>query len=766
MLTRTNSTPNPMKYYLFTAIYFLVAICFHVSVYHRFGLMEEDLAEAARIKFTMNWDELNAFDSYLKSVRLHREGIQDTVDALEYAAEAEFLRESVVEEEEVVQILKEDAKEKEQQATVDMRKSDIHTISGIRDSRASGASTIIGMNLAKQAEDENERSEVMMNRTAEEEAMGIKMLHEAQQALQVAEAAQNHADLDKGICKWASVVCNMVRTNDGNETQGVPVAASDAVIEANKDIQFALLTIHNAELERSEAIELHRNASIQANLSREILWDIGVFKNQSEAEFEEAAEYRINAVEEENEAKTEEKISEQEEADIVLKQLQKEYDTNQSESLLKRVAVAQYREHYAIEKMNTNLEYVEKRRIELEQKIEEANYHIALAGWEALLASLSGLCLIVLVTTRIVATFRYQRPLRWILREKPYFFQDLWYLVCHLCIFLLAMGYVGELLMVFNDQTNIARAGITIIFALCVAFLQVTLLHIIPSMRGMIQESRIDGRTIRSVAEMVVVQKGAMIALISALEMLIVWCWMGTVAFTQVHKLNTYMAWLIVLCISIGYGYYVQTEEYAFGYLPTRSGTDFGAPLGAASSSDCQLSKNEERISLLMPACSTVSQGSIPGYSKDSFAVNPSNSSPVVQSSAVSAGFSSLTSMQSVPIGDSNKTYDDDYKTFSNILSTSLPNFSWISEPEKIWLLLEFCIVSFALWIVRRDLAMIRKLSPLAAGLIWGQVPLWILNTCLIVLFAKLIVSFASKKNGKERGLATIIPSKLFANKI
>jgi Na+-transporting NADH:ubiquinone oxidoreductase subunit NqrE len=724
-------TGNAIKYYVFVTISFLVAVSFHASVYHRFGLMEKDLNKAARIKFTMEMDEMKALHNYLQSVEFHRRGIQDTVRAYEYAYDAEYLRESVVEEGADVQRLKEEAKEKEHEAKVDMRKSGIYGMSSFRDSRASVEETVAGVNLAMQAKEENERSEVIMNRTAEEEARGKKKLREAQAALDVAEAAQNQTKLDSGICKWATVVCDAVRT-DQNQTASV--TASDEVIKANRDIRNALQVIHDAEQQRSEAIELHKMASYHANLSTAILRDAQAFKDQADEYRKNAEEYRVIASWEVAEAMKDEVTAEQEENDIKLKQMEMINDTEHSMSLIERVITDRYREEYALEKMNKDLEFVKKRRAQWEEEKEEATLHVAKAGWEALVASLSGLCMLVLVATRIIATFRYQRPLRWILREPPYFSQDLWYLVCHLCIFVLAMGYVGELLMTFHYQSNTARTGITIIFALSAAVLQVTMLHVLPSVHKLFQESGIDANAVRLFVVQVVIQKGAIIAIVSAIEMLLCWCWMGTLAFTRVHKLNNYLVWLVVLCVSFGYGIFLRTREYAIAdYVPASCGTGLEVPSNATNNDD----KYDERNSLLAPSFAGSSQGSV---------------STVTNTMGVASNAEAPASMRSVEMGDS--LYDnDDYGSLSNIfrshLSTSPMKFSWKSELEKTRLLFEFWMVSLALWIVRRDLALIRKLSPLSTELVWGQVPLWILNSCLIILFVTLIVSFSNMKFGR-----------------
>jgi len=182
--------------------------------------------------------------------------------------------------------------------------------------------------------------------------------------------------------------------------------------------------IHEAEQERSEAIELHRNASIHANQSTAILRDVHAFKNRSEADWKkDAKEYRTSAEEEEAVAvaKRDEERAKQEKADITFKEIEMINDTEYSLCLFESVIKDRSNEQHALAKMNSDLVLVRKRQVEWKQKMEEATHHVAKAGWEALVALVAGLCLLVLVGGRIVATFRYQRPLRWILREAPYF---------------------------------------------------------------------------------------------------------------------------------------------------------------------------------------------------------------------------------------------------------------------------------------------------------------------------------------------------------
>ena len=737
-------------------ILFLVAITFHGSVYHRFGVMENKLQEAADIKWAMGFDEMKALSNYFESLQLHRRGIRDTMLAYEYAEDADSLREYVLDKKNNVLRLKEDAKEKTKAAQVDKQMSDTYAVNSFQANRAYVASTVTGIDLAQQAEEENERSANMMKKASEQEDEEKKRLKEAQVALEMTETVQYHAKIDKGICKWAFVVCNMINGNGGNaayedrnQIHQFPIVPSDAVIKANKDIHDALLEIHNTEIERAKAIELHKDASIRANLSRAVLGDIQEFKNQSDIYLHDSEEFRSSAVEKEAEAEKDDEKAQLEETDIATKEYEIIHDVNNSETIFERVIEDHYKEQIAMERVKHYRALVQQKSDEWKEKEKEATNHVARAGWEAIVASVAGSCLLVVVITRIVATFRYRQPLRWVLRDMPYFSQDLLYLVCHIWIFLLAMGYVGELLMTFHYHNFFARMRITIIFAFNAAILQVILLHLIPSMCILFREPEVEARTVRLLVKQVIMKKGVIILLVSAIEMLLCWCWIATVAFERVHLVNTYAVWLAVLCISASYGIFVQKNNYAVADdLLTYYG-DISEVLYPTSNSDGESGKENERLSLLSMPYQERSHESL-SESAEGFFMGSPNKSPI-QNSKVSA--ESSTSMQSIPIGSTESKNKVEYESLTNSfrarLSTSPVNFSWKSELEKVRLLFELLIASVAIWIVRRDLSLIRKLSPLAKDVIWGRAPLWILNIFLFIAFATFVVAFANTKFGQ-----------------
>mmetsp|Transcript_11885 Transcript_11885/g.25114 ORF Transcript_11885/g.25114 Transcript_11885/m.25114 type:complete len:793 (+) Transcript_11885:143-2521(+) len=789
------SVPNPhynlhlIKYYVLATLSFLVATGFHTSVYYHFAAMEEGLVEAAGIRFFEELDQLKAMVYYQESIQLHRKGIRDTLEAYAYANETLVLREDKFEKEEDLQRLRDAAAEKEHTASEDTSESASFAADALRLGRESVGSTSTGMALARLAEEENERSAAMLNEVASLEAEGQKKLKEAQNKLARAHATQrrhnnNNGDGENtGICRWAFVmfVCKPLLDDDAgggsssNQAATIttgPATPSNAVVRANRDVQTALDMIHHTEEQRAQAVELHQNASIHLNQSATILRDAQTFQDEVKADGLHAEEYTQKAKEEEAEAKKEEQQAEQEKAEIAHIETEIRNDTQAAESFSQKVVGDRTRENQAVQKMNQDLEFARQRQAQWEQTTIDATRHVATAGWEALVASAAAVCLFLLVAARIAATFRYQRPLQWILRtDPPHFYHDLLYLVCHLSIFLLAMGYVGELLRVFQNHFNTARAVITVVFAVDAAFLQVLFLHFVPSMLVLYRASRVESKVALHLVEELVLQRGSILALVSAIELLLCWCVMGTAVFSRIHKLNTHAAWLSVFGLSAGYwGFVLEKDKHGAGYWPPKHSGD--APrVSSDITSDGQLGEDNERHSLLKTTSfqgSSVQGSNDPGSVESSFVV-PANDSCSLpssfQPSVQPAEFCS--SMESVPMGSAPESVvsSDEYGSLATgdavfrdqlLRFVSLGKFSWRAELAKVGLLFEILIAALAIWIVFCDFTLVRRLSPLASGRVWDQAPLWIANMILFLAFSAIALAFINMRfKGRESGFET-----------
>lgn len=238
--------------------------------------------------------------------------------------------------------------------------------------------------------------------------------------------------------------------------------------------------------------------------------------------------------------------------------------------------------------------------------------------------------------------------------------------------------------------------------------------------------------------------------MVSAIEMLLCWCWIGTITFGRAHVLNSSLLWLAVLCMSLWYGIFIQTHKNAVANdLLTNccDGFDNVIPI---IRNECVSGNENERHSLLATSDHESFQASAPS-SDNNLSTGSSNQSSLHNSQQVS---SSSPSMESVPIGSTEYEDECDYGSLTDIfrahLSTSPDNFSWKTELLKVRLLFEVLIASVAIWIVRRDLSLIRKLSPLAKDLVWGKAPLWILNILCFTAVATVVISFANVDLGRR----------------
>ena len=128
-------------------------------------------------------------------------------------------------------------------------------------------------------------------------------------------------------------------------------------------------------------------------------------------------------------------------------------------------------------------------------------------------------------------------------------------------------------------------------------------------------------------------------------------------------------------------------------------------------------------------------------------AKSPSNySSPSMPSSG---------SMRSVPLGDdggggSGSSAGGHTTTIGTMPMMIMTQAKYISQLKKIRFLFEIFIACWAVWIVRRNVVLIIKLSPLVGDLAWGRCPLWILNIFAFVVIAWSVLACNNKCGGNR----------------
>ncbi|KAG7370810.1 hypothetical protein IV203_019380 [Nitzschia inconspicua] len=549
------------------------------------------------------------------------------------------------------------------------------------------------------------------------------------------------------------LACNIVRGNPlPNSTY--PANPTDMAIQANKDIQDALQQIQYAKKERDFGMELLVNASAHANLSTEILQDAEMFRAQANIDRAQANKYRTQEMEDERQFDQDEKTIRNDRIEIAVDKKRMYNYTNTSKSFLE-MAMSDYNEfQQAVDRYQASRE----RAIDMErlliQKTIEAKQHVSKAGWSALAACVAGACLLAIVSVQIVATFRYQQPLLWIVRGPPDSTHDLLYLLNHVFIFFLSMGYVGELLLDFGNERKLARAAIVFLFSLTGAVFQVAMLHFLPHACKMLQSSsNLDWSTSRVLLREDIVKKGSLVTLVFACEMLLLWVNIGTVAFTGAYKLNNWWCWISVVALAGCYTFFVLKSNFfdrqvdMSEYLGVFDTVSVGSnPAGISRAS---VDMEYEKQSLLARPSD---QGAISSSAQESVQVSMQRSIMSSTSSEICKSepkLPSSSSMRSVPLGSADvSSYGTTDRTHLTILPEIRSSFvrSWTGELRKIQLLAEILVASWAVWIIRRDVAIIIKLSPLAKGIAWGRCPFWILNIFLLVALAIFAVSYNRKQ--------------------
>jgi hypothetical protein len=743
----------------------LLAFSFHAGVNRRFVRMEDGLKIATTIRYALEWDELIEMEYHREAYKDNQESIYHLLLAFEYAHEAHLLQENITKEQNDLFGLEKDAEGKKEKADSYEREASLWAMRAFGDGRASVGSELTGVQLAKLAQDENERGQKALQHANMTLTEGSEKLHQAQEALQLAEEAQNHTTLDKGLCRWMPLACKIVRSQDTpNSTySGSP---TDIVIQANKDIQDALQQIHDAKIEKDLGMELLVNASTHANFSTQILQDAEMFRQQANIDRQQANKYRTQELEDERAYDADEKLIEKGKTEILTDETRMHNYTNSSQEFLKLAVSDRNNFRQAVDQYQRSRQRALDMETLLIAKTKEAKDHVAKAGWSALAACIAGSCLLAMVAVQIVAAFRYQQPLQWIVRPHPQTTHDLLYLLNHSFIFLLSIGYVGELLIDFGHERKIVRAFIVFLFSIVGASLQVTLLHFLPHICRMNKSSNLDWNVTRVLLREDVVKKGAIVSLVFACEMLFCWVNIGSTAFTRAYKLNNWWCWIAVVLLAAYYTSFVLKDDFLHGQVDTSPYLDVfddpsivrSNPISLESASrETFKEEEEEKRSLLVQSSPQASaspsirvagsksvQASVSGS-----VVTPDSAEPgVLQPSANSSSSSSL---NSVPLASAEAHGYGALVNGDNSLLSILPEIrasflvSWRREFQKIRLLFEILLASWAIWIIRRDIALIFKLSPLAQGVAWGRCPLWILNVFLLAALAIVAMSYNKK---------------------
>mmetsp|Transcript_13145 Transcript_13145/g.32078 ORF Transcript_13145/g.32078 Transcript_13145/m.32078 type:complete len:481 (+) Transcript_13145:109-1551(+) len=421
------------RYYALVGIASIVACAFHASIYRRYNMMQQGLKQASDIKFGMEMEELHALELVLESSDLQRHSINHTILAFHFAHEATILKHDIVNETKDLTKLEAEAKEDEEDAARNEEEAQLWAVRNYGDNLAAMGSKTTGQELAKMAEYEHEMATEHLQNYQRNHKDGVNRLRQAQDMVRTAQEHDEitaNAQASYGICRLFPYACNLVSSRTEEETteaasstiSGTSTATvqqrqpSAESIRANRAVQNAMREINESLEERDLANELFHNASVHLNASSQLLHESQLFAGQAEYDKEESLAYRDEADEESSEALEDEDLVEKEQHDIEVETMMLNKYVNESRSIL-HVAIAEHRRAFTA-KMKLEHKMVEIHSMEQlwNTTMVESYRHISKAGWYALVSTVSAIGLLSLVLVRIVATFRYARPLTWIVR--------------------------------------------------------------------------------------------------------------------------------------------------------------------------------------------------------------------------------------------------------------------------------------------------------------------------------------------------------------
>jgi hypothetical protein len=741
-------------------------------------MMQNGLEDAAKLKFSMELDELRALELRAEAADLYRHSINHTLQAFEFAREATILKQNIRNETNDVNQLQIEEEQDEEEANRDSQEASLWAIRNYGDNLASMGSSTTGHELAKLALQEHEMADVHSKNADAKLQEGSTRLRVAREQVEIArqnEDVKANAEASYGICRIFPFACSVVSsrtTTDNDETgaySSAPAQPSDESIRANKAVQDALREINEAKVERDVAMELYKNSSLHSNASAQLLHEAQLFHDQAEYDEAESIAYRDEARDFASEASLDKELIKEEQEKIQIEQTEMNKYVNESRSVL-NLAISEHRRASATANaMEGKMAQVRAVEELWGLKMVEAHRHVAKAGWCGLVSAVAAVCLLLLVVVRIVGTFRYSRPLLWVVRDPPHRTHDILYLINHIFIMVLAMGFVGELLLHFREEKTSAKIAITMLFALVAAIFQVTLLHFLPHTFRLFGQSDLQTGNVYVLLHEDVVKKGTVVFLLCAMEMLLIWIIFGTIVFHRAYKWDNWWVWIIVVSLAASYGVFLRKHGYIYDqqYVDTSNYLDVFDSARSGYSDEPSMTRGKEdeseRRALLSPSnisdaqmdgVINMSSASSSGIINDSLRTSIASHASRMEihnnlhSSVGEPSPDRSQSLNSVPLGSEDKSPSDGSAGYGSLIadndrfryiSNTHPEIhstfivSWKSEFEKLRLMLEILLVCWSIWVVQNSITLIVKLSPLASDVAWGRCPLWILNIFLLV---------------------------------
>lgn len=694
-LTSTSIYPirSLWRQYWVVALVALVAWAVHASVDRKFQQMMRGLQEAAALKSVWRMDELLLLNDDREATLYHLASRRHIQDAYKKEYEAREILIRIRAEEMESTALHNTASKLENYAEEDEKKAGDLEYASIGDHIDYIASKLQGTVVEKRAEEEAAEASERLNRADELEKEGTELLYQAEAQLNATGTVSEVLSSHHGLCGWVSFACNSIdrtaRTEYGQKTSSAAIAVAASFDEALKRLE-------EAKKEKDYAMKLLHNSANDVNVSIAILEEANSFREKADDEHLKAMELHEKAKKEKEEGARDEIIGGLEDKEIAEDYLRLISALN---AYSRDVVDARAEAENA-----TALEYGRQREraniMEIEIRIRNLTYaakkHVAHAGWYALLAVLLAVVLFVLLIFRIVGTCKTSEPWLWLLRTQCLEIRDISYIYNHFLLLILTMAFSGELLYDYNRHSILGRIEITTLFALVGSFFQVTLLHFIPNIVRLVSVSSLNTHTFLTLLLENVAKSGICVFILFLLEILLCWVNFGDSIFSRVYRLNGPWLWGFVAITGIFHVCFLENYNQHSTALERDHGT--------------------ELRSLLDDSTRPVAPNS------NSWSIADLSYGSTQESTIMSVG--------------------------PEVASTFIS--SWATQLNRLMFLAEILLASWALWVVRYDMAIIFKLSPLAPRIIWGFFPLWVLDIILAALFAALAYLLFRWKRQKQ----------------
>jgi hypothetical protein len=238
------------------------------------------------------------------------------------------------------------------------------------------------------------------------------------------------------------------------------------------------------------------------------------------------------------------------------------------------------------------------------------------------------------------------------------------------------------------------------------------MLHLLPNIHVLLSTSTLNRNSIGILFVEDVGKRGLAIFLVFGMEVLLCWVNFGERAFTHAHQLNRWGMWILV-GLATGL-HYMCADAIPDLVESTNANTPRSAiqhrvevEIGAVPESQSRERDNPETATLL------TNNSGISSLSENSslwFSVN------LHSSRAASSQYGSLP--------------DGSHVIPERVGATFIS--SWRSELERVRILFDVLIASWALWVIRRDVSIIHTLARMPSTRVWGKFPAWILWISLV----------------------------------